>query len=424
MESSPRNQFYSAFDFETRGSRAAPAGEYRTPFEVDRDRIIHTAAFRRLQSKTQVFLSGEYDFYRTRLTHSIEVAQIGRSICTRLRRVSDLLGDSFFIDPDLVEAACLAHDLGHPPFGHTGERSLNRLMREFGGFEGNAQTLRMLTETIYGADRGMDPTRAFIDATLKYKSLHGELGEAPENHFLYDAQSDWLDFTLGGADFPPELPPGEARNAFRSIECQIMDWADDTAYSLNDLADGIQAGFITLERIWRWGEAQSLTDAQGEHLDKLCRAIREEKVEPRLGRRIGDFIAATSLREDANFMANLTRRYRYRLEIDPAMREEAELYKALALDIVFRSPQLQQLDHKAGQILERLFGAFADRYLGQKNKHRILPPAVQQSVEAEPAEAKRARLLCDYLAAMTDGFAARTYKRLFDADFGSIVDLV
>ncbi len=133
-----KNTFYGEFDTERLSGKLDKAhpGEYRTPFQIDRDRIIHSSAFRRLQSKTQVFLSGEYDFYRTRLTHSIEVAQIGRSICGYLQATSGLLSDGFSIDENLVEAVCLAHDLGHPPFGHAGEKILHILMRDFGGFEG------------------------------------------------------------------------------------------------------------------------------------------------------------------------------------------------------------------------------------------------------------------------------------------------
>ena len=122
------NRFYGAFDTE-RLSGATSEGDYRSAFQIDRDRVLHTSAFRRLQSKTQVFWSGEYDFYRTRLTHSLEVAQIGRGICGWLQHDSDELTDDYFIDPDLVEAVCLSHDLGHPPFGHAGERSLNFFMK-------------------------------------------------------------------------------------------------------------------------------------------------------------------------------------------------------------------------------------------------------------------------------------------------------
>ena len=119
-----QNRFYQAFDTE-RASGYDTSGDFRSPFQIDRDRVLHTTAFRRLQSKTQVFWSGEYDFYRTRLTHSLEVAQIGKSICHWLKHSSNLLSDDFFVDEDLVEAICLSHDLGHPPFGHAGERSLN-----------------------------------------------------------------------------------------------------------------------------------------------------------------------------------------------------------------------------------------------------------------------------------------------------------
>ncbi|MFC4990959.1 dGTP triphosphohydrolase [Rubritalea tangerina] len=156
-----QNTFYSDFDRE-RLVEEVPRDEFRSAFQIDRDRVLHTPTFRRLQSKTQVFWSGEYDFYRTRLTHSLEVAQIGRSICSYLQQTSDLLREDYFIDADLVEAVCLSHDLGHPPYGHAGEMALNALMAEDGGFEGNAQTLRLLTERIFSARKsGMNPTRAF-----------------------------------------------------------------------------------------------------------------------------------------------------------------------------------------------------------------------------------------------------------------------
>src|SRR5246127_4115013 len=139
LKPSPRNGFYNSSDLESLHPREPD--DFRSPFEVDRDRIIYSSAFRRLQAKTQVFVSCEFDFYRPRLTHSLEVAQIGRSICSFLNQTSSFLAADFCIDPDLVEAVCLAHDLGHSPFGHAGERSLHHLMRDLGGFEGNAQSL-------------------------------------------------------------------------------------------------------------------------------------------------------------------------------------------------------------------------------------------------------------------------------------------
>ena len=290
-----KNSFYNAFDFAGLEEYKFREGEFRTPFQIHRDRIIHTSAFRRLQNKTQVFNSGHYDFYRTRLTHSIEVAQIGKSICQYLNQTSDLLSDDFFIDPDLIEACCLAHDIGHPPFGHTGETELNALMAEHGGFEGNAQTLRLLTRTIFSATgRGMNPSRALMDGVLKYKTLQHEL-ENPNSHFLYPDQETILNFVLGNCAFPEEYAPGKPRNSFRSLECQIMDWADDTAYSLNDIADGVNAGFLTSDRVERWAEASSLDKQSSEVAREIARAIRDQRVEARIGKKVGQLIASVQL---------------------------------------------------------------------------------------------------------------------------------
>ncbi|GAA5481695.1 dGTP triphosphohydrolase [Haloferula sargassicola] len=427
-----RNRFYTAFDIERPSGREA-VDDYRTPFQVDRDRVLHTPAFRRLQNKTQVFWSGEYDFYRTRLTHSLEVAQIGRGICHWLRHSSERLDEDHFIDPDLVEAACLSHDLGHPPFGHAGERTLNHLMASWGGFEGNAQTLRLLMERIFSAKRaGMDPTRAFADSVLKYKSLWSELwrmaDQAPENHFLYDGQVRWLDWVLAGNDFPPESPPGAARDGGKSIECQIMDWADDTAYSLNDLADSVRAGFLTREKIERWAEANGVDHGEGTPLGELVRAMHRQKVDPFVGSRIGRYVKAASLRDQVGFMSGQTNRYRYQLEVDPAIREECAVFKRLAFEVVFLSPQLKQLEHKGSRLLHGLWEVLETRYVRGETidgqDFQLLPEEVAAEMEACQEPADRARLVCDFLAAMTDGEAVRTYKRLFTPDFGSIGDLV
>lgn len=422
----PANRFYSAFDLETLDSRPVHAGEYRSAFQIDRDRIIHSSAFRRLQNKTQVFLSGEYDFYRTRLTHSIEVAQIGRSICGWLTQQSQFLDDSCFIDSDLVESACLSHDLGHPPFGHAGERTLHKLMAAYGGFEGNAQTLRILTQTLFSEGRsGMNPTRALLDGVLKYKTLFVEDPKA-KNHYLYDEQERWLDFTLGGQAFPVELTPGKVRNGFRSIECQVMDWADDTAYSLNDIADGIHAGFINVQRLERWAGEQELSETDQADVEFLCKAVREGRVEGRLNRLIGECIRATKLVPAANFLSQSTKRHQYALEIDPVQRRRADLHKKIALELVFLSPQLQQLDHKADFILTRLFGVMKERYIDavQPRGLHLMPASIEKEIQAVADAPARARLVCDWIANMTDHFAFRTYRRLFDADFGSITDFV
>lgn len=422
------NRFYNLFDRERcDGDLPAPKKDYRSPFQVDRDRIIHTSAFRRLQNKTQVFFSGEYDFYRTRLTHSIEVAQIGRSLCHRINRTSALLSEGEAIDSDLVEAACLSHDIGHPPFGHTGERTLHRLMQPYGGFEGNAQTLRILTTILFGPDRGMNPTRALLDGVLKYKTLLGEVAEQ-KNHFLYSEQAETLRFVTAGREFPDELTPGRKRNGFRSIECQIMDWADDTAYSLNDIADGIHAGFINREKLERWAEGEELTDAETAWLGALQDAIRRGRVESAIGKKIGRFIGAAELAERTGFLSEDTARHRYDLVIDPEVSEECDFYKRISHGLVFRSQQLQQLDRKSDFILTRLFDVFAEQYIASSappgGRFQLLSDEEETLVFQQETECDRARVICDVLAKMTDGIASRTYKRLFDPDFGSINDLI
>jgi dGTPase len=415
-----QNRFYNSFDLES--LQAREPDDFRTHFQVDRDRIIYSSAFRRLQAKTQVFVSGEFDFYRTRLTHSLEVAQIGRSICAYLQQTSDLWDADFFADPDLVEAVCLTHDLGHAPFGHAGERTLHQLMLPYGGFEGNAQSLRIITETIYPGEsgrRGMNPTRAFVDGILKYKRL---LKEDPNacHHFIYNEQEYLRQCVCPDAE-SKEVPDW---NKIRSLECEIMDWADDTAYCLNDLVDSINAGFLRSERVEAWAGRHQLGSDELKHTETVIAAIRDRKAEARFSRKIGTFIRATRLQERKNPWSSLTNRYRFSLAIEPSIRAEADLYKRLSHDLVFDHSQLHQLERKGRVILEGILSALNESYLSKQGASlRLLPEAFDRMVRAEPAAERKARILCDYVAGMTDGFAIRTYKRLFDPEFGSIIDL-
>jgi dGTPase len=421
----PQNRFYTAFDLQEWGSPRKP--DYRSPFQIDRDRIIHAHAFRKLQSKTQVFLSGEYDFYRTRLTHSMEVAQIGRSICQYLLSHGAPLADDFYIDSDLVEASCLAHDLGHPPFGHSGERTLQELMKRRGGFEGNAQTLHLLCETMYQNEsgvRGMQPTRALLDGVLKYKKLYTEFPTPPVNHFIYDTQEPIRDWVFGGARITGALMRGEALNDFKSVECQIMDWADDAAYSLNDIVDGVRAGFLTIERVERWAGGETIGPEQQRHMDSLLDAIRRDRLENVFSQKIGGFIQACRLRERDNFMAAKTNRYRFELVVEPSALAEAAFFKKMANDIIFESPQLEQLEFKARTIISDLFNAIWENYAEPGERViTILPANVGRLITAEKTLDSRARRICDYLVGQTDGMIIRTYRRLHDPEFGSFRDL-
>lgn len=426
-----QNRFYGEFDWEHLPGKR-PEHDRRTPFQIDRDRVLFSNAFRQLQSKTQVFQSGEYDFYRTRLTHTIEVARIARSIAEFLNQTSERLRNDFYIDCDLVEAVGLAHDLGHPPFGHIGERRLNILMREQGGFEGNAQTLRIITKLIYARPEklsGMKPTRAFLDGILKYKALYSEYLQQeysrafPEHHFLYDEQRTMRDFAFGEQS-PPSTNPLEL-NQVKSIECQIMDWADDTAYSLHDIVDGIKARFITPDSLNRWGESQQdLSSYQVQILDDLIREIRQGGYEPKSSIRIGEFINACSLEPNGSFLSEFTNRHRFQLAVDPKVREVCELNKRIAIDLIFKSPPLQQIEFKGGRILDLLFEAFSDHIFRRvSNPLNILPEPVAYWMQNATSDLERYRLLCDYISSLTDGQAIRAYKRLFEPELGSLMDL-
>jgi dGTPase len=423
-----QNNFYTEFDYE-RVDESKRLDDYRTPFQIDRDRLIHSSEFRRLQGKTQVFLPGEYDYYRTRLTHSIEVAQIGRSICNFLKKkYSNIFNDSYFIDGELVESGCLAHDLGHPPFGHAGERTLNRLMKPYGGFEGNAQTLRLLTEIFYtfkDQRRGMKPTRALIDAILKYKSLYTDFDEA-YNHFLYEEQSEILKFVFDDRSMPSDLPAGEKLNSFRSIECQIMDWADDTAYATNDLVDSISGGFITIIKLERWFKRNEneLSESQKTYYNEVVEWIRSNNYKAKFGSQIGMCVQTCKLEERETFMNDLTNRYKYELILNKDSVERIELYKRIAVELVFQSSQLHQMEYKGDMMLRGIFETMENNYIKEVRSTKLLPDFTDMLIRRENDYLKRARLVCDYIAGMTDGFAMTTYKRLFDPDYSSIKDYV
>ena len=289
-----------------------------------------------------------------------------------------------------------------------------------------------MTELIYerpGRTKGIAPTRAFLDGVMKYKALYSEqqeaIGSAPENHFIYDEQAEWRGRAFGGETPPESMAHPDSLNAFKSIECQVMDWADDTAYSLHDIVDGIHARYITVGSLTEWAEGKELDAEQAELLEKLCEVIRDNRYEPYFGSRIGRFVHGCSLVKRDGFLSDRTQRHAFGLAIDPLVKTESKLYKKIALELIFKSTQLQQIEFKGGHILERLFKSLCEHCADSKHKGlRILPNQVLELMDQEKSETGRYRRLCDYTAGLTDGLAVRTYKRLFDADCGSIAELV
>ena len=412
------NTFYTKFDVATLDLRSQREDDLRSPFQIDRDRIIYSPAFRSLQSKTQVFHTGEYDFYRTRLTHSLEVAQIGRGICNHLRLSREPLRPDFYIDPDLIEACCLAHDIGHPPFGHAGESALNEVLMESGGFEGNAQTLRILTHLIFGPDGGMKPTRAFLDGVLKYKRFHSDAETTP-NKFIYKDQRDILDFVFSHPAWEREC--GSQLHIYRSIECQIMDWADDVAYGLMDIVDGVNAHFITLDSLEKWKRGKTLTPHESNILSELIDDVTAGNLERVFARHVGTCIGGTSLTKRENFLSRRSNRYALDLVIHQPMRDRVNFYKQLSTDLIFRTPQIKQLEYKGRNILVNLFRALRDNYADPKKSLHLLPQATEAQLAKTPDQP--ARLWGDSLPGLTDPACIRIYRRLFDPAYGSFTDL-
>jgi dGTPase len=426
------DDFYGAFDRECFRDAFNPERrhDYRSVFHQDRDRIMFSPAFRRLQAKTQVFQAGEYDFYRTRLTHSLEVSRIAESIAIWLRGAHPKVR----VDFHLLEGIFLAHDIGHPPFGHAGERVLNELMEPYGGFEGNAQTLRILTQTIYSRTRGrggMSPSRALLDGVLKYKRLYRDRG-GDTNHFIYDDQAEILDFCFGTPDLRGKLGADHV-NGFQSLECQIMDLADDMAYSCFDIMDGWKARFLTPEKLETWRSEKDadpdrekrLNDGQRKHLRELLDLMAKGTLQPRINILIGKLIQSISLKTQNNFMTKKTRRHGYRLVLKPMAKARIQLHKSLCKELIFGSSALQQIEFKGGEILRRLAKTLFKNYLCASSRPAVLvPQEVHRAVVGAGKEAKKARLLCDHLSGMTDAYALRSYKRLLDPDYGSISELI
>jgi dGTPase len=374
---------YASHPSRTRGRRhAEPAAPTRTEFQRDRDRIVHSTAFRRLVYKTQVFLNHEGDLFRTRLTHSLEVAQLGRSIARSLR-----------LCEDLVEAISLAHDLGHTPFGHAGQDALNECMASHGGFEHNLQSLRVVDrlEERYPAYDGLNLTFETREGILKHCSRrNAELLEAREPGGVGQR------FLLGRQP---------------SLEAQLCNLADEIAYNAHDIDDGVRSGLITLEQLRDvplFDRYRAQAQAQYPHLAAAQgqRRLLSETLRRMLSDQVYDVIDATraALARHAPADVDAVRRLPALVGFSPAMREHSQTLKHFLFRQLYRHPQVMQTTGRAAQVVRELFAT----YLSTPGQ---MPPA-QAELAAHGDASQRARTVADFIAGMTDRFALREHERL------------
>ncbi len=342
--------------------------DYRTSFQRDRDRVLHTTAFRRLEYKTQVFINFEGDYFRTRLTHTLEVAQVGRTLARALGA-----------NEDLVETICLAHDLGHSPFGHAGEYTLARLMKNSGGFEHNKQSLRIVTELEqrYPDFPGLNLTWEVREGMVKHESE-------------YDATD--------ARDFDPELRG--------NLETQICNVADELAYTTHDLDDGLRSGLITpqaLNGIALWETLVQAFNWRGPFLQDLDRHCMIRRL---VGLMVTDMVLATDIRLKASGAKSALEIQKLSYNVigysEEIQRQNRELKDFLYAKL-YRHFRVMRMQIKAEHIITDLFNAYCHEPL-------ILPDHVQASIPTRGLE----RTICDYIAGMTDRYAIDEHERLHD----------
>lgn len=359
----------------------------RTAFQRDRDRIIHCNAFRRLKYKTQVFVYHEGDYFRTRLTHSLEVAQIARS-------VARVLG----LDEDLAEALALAHDLGHTPFGHAGEHALDACMADYGGFDHNAQALRIVTklEERYAAFDGLNLTWETLEGLVKH---NGPVVTAARS-------ADELPRAIAEYAETQDLE----LDTFASAEAQVAALADDIAYNNHDIDDGLRAGLFTIDDVLAVPLAGDVfREAIDENPMIEEGRIISEAVRALIGRMVNDLIDETKRRIAA---ADVASSEEVRALDHPVaafsseMRENDAALKAFLFDRMYRHYRVNRMSSKARRIVENLFEIL-------HKEPELLPPEWQAGCDGSNGF-KTARRVCDFIAGMTDRFAIMEHRRLFD----------
>jgi dGTPase len=360
---------YALLSRDSQGRRYPdPEPDYRTSFQRDRDRIVHSAAFRRLEYKTQVFVNDEGDYYRTRLTHTLEVAQIGRT-----------LARSLAVNEDLVETICLAHDLGHPPFGHAGERVLNELMQECGGFNHNHQSYRVVTllERRYPDWPGLNLTHETLEGMAKHETEY-DVTEYP----------DFDEATRG------------------SLEAQIANVSDELAYNAHDLDDGLQARLIEPEQLNEVEIGRQVYEQIGWKGGMLDEITRHLFIRELIGLQVGDVIQATTQHLDALKPKSAADVQRYSQNIVCHTEHFEKMNRALKdflYENMYRHFRIMRMQKRAERFI-------ADVYRSYVSEPRQLPTESQAYLKDQDVR----RVVADYIASMTDRSAMLEYRRLFD----------
>lgn len=376
----------------SRGRRVfEPASRTRTAFARDRDRIIHATAFRRLKEKTQVFVAHEGDHYRTRLTHSLEVAQIARSLAHALR-----------LDDDLAETVALAHDLGHPPFSHAGEDELHVQMKAFGGFDHNVQSFRVVTEleTRYPGFPGLNLSWETVEGVVKHNG--------PVAHQLSDpAWKAVAAYAPGGAaDWDLRL------GTFASLEAQCAAIADDIAYNNHDVDDGVQAGLFSLSDLADVPLiGRCIASARADWPDVDERMLRLEAVRRMIGVMVDDVLTETEARlakhriETVEDVRNAPETL---VQFSPGMMAELAVLRRFLFERMYRHYRVNRTRSQARRVLAQLFQLFMA-------EPEVMPPEWQVTALTDDRDA-RARAVCDYIAGMTDRYAIEVHRKLFSLD--------
>lgn len=418
----------------------------RDQYGRDRARIIHSASFRRLQGKTQVLGLGESDFYRTRLTHSIEVAQISSGIVEFLKNEYKELPNDLLPSSQLIEAISLAHDIGHPPFGHGGEVALNYLMRNHGGFEGNAQTLRIATKLgEHSENNGLNLTRRTLLGLIKYpayyrdtvqiSSYNSEKAPIKISSFkppkcIFECDKEAFDFVC--EPFSPEnrvlfsstkqFEGKHKKPIYKSFDTSIMEIADDIAYGIHDLEDAIALKLVT-EKQWEASVVEKIKDPHGnfflkEKISEITSRLFDDKNSKRksaVSELVALLIEKCEITTQGKFENNLLD---YKAVLNSEAINTLELFKGFVQKNVIRTPEVQTLEYKGQQMIIKIFEAIAanpDKLLHQKYYK-------EYQKQGEENEGALLRYICEYIAGTTDEYATRLYHKIFTPSTGSIFD--